>query len=66
MLDRPTPAIIVLNQLGVPTARRLMIALPGAKLYGLVGRTEFVDRSFDNFGDTLRQLFRDGAYQPGA
>ena len=60
MLDRPTPAIIVLNQLGVPTARRLMIALPGAKLYGLVGRTEFVDRSFDNFGDTLRQLFRDG------
>ncbi len=68
MLDSPkarlrqgfTPAIIVLNQISVPTARRLMTALPGAQLYGLVGRTEFVDISFDNFGDTVRQLFSDG------
>jgi cobalt-precorrin 5A hydrolase / precorrin-3B C17-methyltransferase len=60
MLDRSTPAIIVLNQISVPTARRLMTALPGAQLYGLVERTEFVDRSFDNFGDTVRQLFSEG------
>lgn len=68
MLDSPkarpcqrfTPAIIVLNQISVATARRLMTALPGAQLYGLVGRTEFVDIGFDNFGDTVRQLFSDG------
>ena len=60
MFDRSTPAIIVLNQVGVPTARKLMTALPGARLYGLAGRTEFVDRSFDNFGDTVRDLFREG------
>ncbi len=60
MLDRSTPAIIVLNQISVPTARRLMTALPGAQLYGLVGRTTDVDRHFDNFGDTVRQLFSEG------
>jgi cobalt-precorrin 5A hydrolase / precorrin-3B C17-methyltransferase len=60
MLDRSIPAIIVLNQISIPTARRLMTALPGAQLYGLVGRTTDVDRHFDSFGDTVRQLFRDG------
>ena len=60
MLDRSHPAIIVLNQIGVPTARQLMTALPGAKLYGLIGRSIDVDVSFANFGDTVRQLYRDG------
>jgi cobalt-precorrin 5A hydrolase / precorrin-3B C17-methyltransferase len=58
--QRSTPAVIVLNQISVPTARRLMTALPGAQLYGLVGRTTDVDRHFDNFGDTVRQLFSEG------
>jgi cobalt-precorrin 5A hydrolase / precorrin-3B C17-methyltransferase len=60
MLDRSTPAVIVLNQISVLTARRLMIALPGAQLYGLVGRTTDVDLHFDNFGDIVRQLFSEG------
>ncbi len=60
MLDRSTPAIIVLNQLSVPTARRLMMAVPGAQLYGLMGRTTDVDRHFDRFGDTVRELFSEG------
>ncbi len=55
-----TFAIIVLNQIGVPTARQLVAALPGAQLYGLASRTEEVDIRFENFGDTVRQLFRDG------
>ncbi len=54
------PAIVVLNQIGVPIARRLMTALPGAKLYGLIGRSIDVDVSFASFGDTVRQLYRDG------
>jgi cobalt-precorrin 5A hydrolase / precorrin-3B C17-methyltransferase len=57
---RSTPAIIVLNQISVPTARQLMTVLPGSQLYGLVGRTEGVDISFDNFGDMVRQLFSEG------
>jgi cobalt-precorrin 5A hydrolase / precorrin-3B C17-methyltransferase len=54
------PIIVVLNQVSVATARQLMTALPGAQLYGLVDRTTGVDVSFTNFGDTLRQLYRDG------
>lgn len=60
MLSRSHPAIIVLNQIGVPIARQLMTALPGAKLYGLMGRSTGVDVSFASFGDTIRQLYRDG------
>ncbi len=60
MPDCSAPAIIVLNQISIPTARQLMTVLPGAKLYGLTGRTETVDISFDNFGDTVRQLFSEG------
>ncbi len=54
------PIIVVLNQVSVATARQLMTALPGSQLYGLVDRTIDVDVSFTNFGDTLRQLYRDG------
>lgn len=53
-------AIIVLNQIGVPTARQLVKALPGAQIYGLASRTEDVDISFESFGDTVRQLFSAG------
>ncbi len=60
MLARPTPIAIVLNQLSVPTARKLITAISGAKLYGLAGRTTDVDVSFTNFGDTVRQLYHDG------
>jgi cobalt-precorrin 5A hydrolase / precorrin-3B C17-methyltransferase len=54
------PIIVVLNQVSVATARQLMTALPGSQLYGLVDRTTGVDVSFTNFGDTVRQLYRDG------
>ena len=59
MLAR-TPIIVVLNQISVPTARQLMTALPGSQLYGLASRTTDVDVSFANFGDTVRQLYREG------
>jgi cobalt-precorrin 5A hydrolase / precorrin-3B C17-methyltransferase len=60
MLDRLTPIVVVLNQISVPTARQLMTVLPGAQLYGLAGRTTDVDVSFTSFGDTVRQLYRQG------
>jgi cobalt-precorrin 5A hydrolase / precorrin-3B C17-methyltransferase len=52
--------IVVLNQLSVRTARQVMTALPGSQLYGLVDRTTDVDVNFANFGETVRQLYRDG------
>ena len=58
--QRQPPIVVVLNQISVPTARKLMTALPGAQLYGLVGRTTDVDVSFANSGDTLRQLYGEG------
>jgi cobalt-precorrin 5A hydrolase / precorrin-3B C17-methyltransferase len=60
MLARPTPIAIVLNQMSVTIARQLMTAFPGSQLYGLAERTTDVDVSFANFGDTLRQLYREG------
>jgi cobalt-precorrin 5A hydrolase / precorrin-3B C17-methyltransferase len=59
VLDRP-PIVVVLNQISVPTARQLMTMLPGSQLYGLTGRTTDVDVSFTDFGDTVRQLYRQG------
>ena len=58
--QRQPPIVVVLNQISVPTARKLMTALQGAQLYGLVGRTTDVDVSFANSGDTLRQLYGEG------
>ncbi|MGF1936963.1 MAG: precorrin-3B C(17)-methyltransferase [Nostoc sp. ChiQUE02] len=54
------PAIVVLGQNSVTVARKIISVLPGATLYGLVGRTSGVDVSFTNFGETLRELFVQG------
>ncbi|AFY42576.1 precorrin-3B C(17)-methyltransferase [Nostoc sp. PCC 7107] len=54
------PAVVVLGQNSVVIARKIMSILPGARLYGLAGRTSGVDVSFSNFGETLRELFAAG------
>ncbi|MDZ8092638.1 MAG: precorrin-3B C(17)-methyltransferase [Nostoc sp. DedQUE05] len=54
------PAIVVLGQNSVTVARKIISVLPGARLYGLEGRTSGVDVSFTNFGETLRELFTQG------
>ncbi len=56
----PPAAIIVLNQNSVALGRQIASALPSATVYGLLKRTTGVDRSFDDFGDTLRDLFASG------
>ncbi len=50
-------AVLVLNQASVATARRLMVALPGAVLYGSAKRTTDVDVSFEHFKPTVQELF---------
>ncbi|BAZ11287.1 cobalamin biosynthesis precorrin-3 methylase [Calothrix sp. NIES-4071] len=53
-------AIIVLNQNSVALGRQIASALRGGTVYGLVKRTKEVDIGFENFGDTLRELFASG------
>lgn len=60
MMMKVAPAVVVLGQNSVALARKIITVLPGAKLYGLAGRTSKVDVSFTNFGDTLRELFTGG------
>jgi cobalt-precorrin 5A hydrolase / precorrin-3B C17-methyltransferase len=50
-------AVLVLNQASVETARRLMVALPSAVLYGSAKRTTGVDVSFEHFKPTVQELF---------
>jgi len=52
------PAILILGQGSLATAQRVRDALPGAAIHGLEGRVEGADRNFENFGDTLRDLYR--------
>lgn len=59
-LSSPAVAVIVLGQASVPIARQIVDALPNALLYGLEHRTEDVDRSFTQFGETVRDLFTQG------
>jgi cobalt-precorrin 5A hydrolase / precorrin-3B C17-methyltransferase len=54
------PAVVVLSQNSVMVGRKITNVLSGAKLYGLVNRTQDVDISFSNFGETLRELFAAG------
>ncbi len=52
------PAIIVLNQSGLNTARRVQEVFLNAHIYGLHGRVLGADTAFDNFGDTVRALYQ--------
>ncbi|MBD2201223.1 precorrin-3B C(17)-methyltransferase [Calothrix sp. FACHB-1219] len=60
MMTKVAPAVVVLGQNSVAVARKIISVLPGATLYGLAGRTTEVDVSFNNFGETVRELFTQG------
>lgn len=52
------PAILILGARSLPTAQRIQSALIGAEIHGLASRVEGVDFLFDNFGETLRRLYK--------
>jgi cobalt-precorrin 5A hydrolase/precorrin-3B C17-methyltransferase len=54
------PAILVLGTNSLPTARTIKTALPGAVIHGLATRVDSADQYFEDFGGTLRDLYRDG------
>ncbi|MDD1419891.1 precorrin-3B C(17)-methyltransferase [Dolichospermum sp. ST_sed1] len=57
---RVVAAVVVLSQNSVIIGRKITNIFPSAKLYGLVSRTNDVDISFTNFGETVRELFTAG------
>ena len=52
------PAIVILGKGSLATARRLQQLYPDALIHGLAGRVEGADRSYQDFGATLRQLYQ--------
>jgi len=55
-----TPAIVILGQGSLATARRIQQLYPGALIHGLAGRVEGADQAYDEFGATLRRLYQHG------
>jgi cobalt-precorrin 5A hydrolase / precorrin-3B C17-methyltransferase len=53
-------AIVILNQHSLLTARRIAAGIPDSKIYGLNDRlsSHDVDVSYPNFGELIRELFR--------
>ena len=54
------PAIVILGQGSLATARRIAQVYPGAVIHGLQGRVDGADQSYREFGATLRQLYQQG------
>lgn len=52
------PAIVILGKGALATARRIQQLYPQSLIYGLAGRVEEADRSYSEFGATLRQLYQ--------
>ncbi|AZF14163.1 precorrin-3B C(17)-methyltransferase [Pseudomonas sp. R3-18-08] len=55
-----SPAIVILGQGSLATARRIQQLYPAALIHGLDGRVEGADQRYSEFGATLRQLYQQG------
>ncbi len=56
--NQKAPAIVMLGKGALNTARRIQQLYPDALVYGLAERVKGVDRSYSDFGATLRQLYQ--------
>lgn len=54
------PAIVILGEASISVARQIRTAIPNAVIYGLANRTQSAMVTYDNFGDTVRELFQTG------
>ena len=57
-MSRATPAIVILGQGSLATARRIQQVYPAAQIHGLTGRVEGADSRYEEFGATLRELYQ--------
>jgi len=55
-----SPAIVILGQGSLATARRIQQLYPAAQIHGLTGRVDGADQVYSEFGATLRQLYQQG------
>ncbi|WP_426219496.1 precorrin-3B C(17)-methyltransferase [Pseudomonas sp. DWRC2-2] len=55
-----SPAIVILGQGSLATARKIQQVYPGALIHGLAGRIDGADQTYSEFGATLRQLYQQG------
>ncbi|WP_223594013.1 precorrin-3B C(17)-methyltransferase [Pseudomonas sp. A-R-19] len=59
-MNRPVPAIVILGNGSLATARRIQQVYPEAQILGLAERVEGADRVYHEFGATLRELYQQG------
>ena len=59
-MSRPAPAIVILGNGSLATARRIQQCFPAARIHGLVARVDGADLTYSDFGDTVRQLYQQG------
>ncbi|WP_207261392.1 precorrin-3B C(17)-methyltransferase [Pseudomonas sp. GW101-3H06] len=57
-MTRPVPAIVVLGNGSLATARSIQKRYPGALIHGLVERVDGADRVYHEFGATVRELYQ--------
>ncbi|WP_456024527.1 precorrin-3B C(17)-methyltransferase [Pseudomonas protegens] len=57
-MTQSTPAIVILGQGSLATARRIQQVYPAAQIHGLAGRVEGADCTYQEFGATLRALYQ--------
>ena len=57
-MSRAAAAIVILGNGSLITAQRIQQRYPDALIYGLEHRVEGADRTYSDFGDTLRQLYQ--------
>ena len=59
-MTRPVPAIVILGNGSLATARSIQQLYPDALIHGLAERVEGADRVYHEFGATLRELYQQG------
>ena len=57
-MSRTAPAIVILGNGSLATARRIQQLYPDALIYGLAERVDGADRDYSDFGAHLRQLYQ--------
>ncbi|TWC60960.1 precorrin-3 methyltransferase [Pseudomonas sp. SJZ080] len=57
-MTRPAPAIVILGNGSLATARKIQQVYPGALIHGLAERVDGADRVYHEFGATLRELYQ--------
>jgi cobalt-precorrin 5A hydrolase/precorrin-3B C17-methyltransferase len=53
-----TPAIVILGSGSLTTAQRIQMVYPDSLVYGLLDRVQGADRTYEEFGTTVRQLYQ--------